>query len=160
MPTSPFSTAGPGWLSRLMRICLRRRRLMAAIVFSSILSIVLMTLGPLLTKDGVNSAVAGDSGGIGWVAGGLVLIAAIDFVGNYVRRFTGGKLALDVQHGMREEVFRSIQRLDGPGQDRLRTGQVISRTNSDLQQIQQMLTMLPVPLTVVTYYLFGIVAML
>ncbi|MZD05145.1 ATP-binding cassette domain-containing protein [Streptomyces sp. SID5785] len=160
MPTSPTPTAGPGWLRRLMGICLRRRRLMAGIVLSSILSIVLVTLGPLLTKDGVNRAVAGDSSGIGWLAAGLVLIAAIDFAGNYVRRFTGGKLALDVQHALREDVFRSIQRLDGPGQDRLRTGQVISRTNSDLQQIQQMLTMLPVPLTVVTYYLFGIVAML
>ncbi|GAA2342069.1 ABC transporter ATP-binding protein/permease [Streptomyces kunmingensis] len=159
MPTPLFPTTGPGWLRRLMSICLKRRRLMAAIVFSSILSIVLVTLGPLLTRDGVNQAVAGDSSGIAWVAGGLVLIAAIDFVGNYVRRFTGGKLALDVQHGLREDVFRSIQRLDGPGQDKLRTGQVISRTNSDLQQIQQMLTMLPVPLTVVTYYLFGIVAM-
>ncbi|MFJ8931211.1 ABC transporter ATP-binding protein [Streptomyces sp. NPDC102364] len=160
MPTSLFPTTGPGWLRRLMGICLSRKRLMAAIVFSSILSIVLVTLGPLLTKDGVNQAVAGDNSGIAWVAGGLVLIAAIDFVGNYVRRFTGGKLALDVQHGLREDVFNSIQRLDGPGQDRLRTGQVISRTNSDLQQIQQMLTMLPVPLTVVTYYLFGIAAML
>ncbi|WP_431984491.1 ABC transporter ATP-binding protein [Streptomyces qinglanensis] len=161
MPTPPLPTAeGANWLRRLMGICLLRRRLMAAIVLSSILSIVLMTLGPLLTRDGVNHAVAGDSAGIGWVAGGLVLIAAIDFAGNYVRRFTGGKLALDVQHSLREEVFRSIQRLDGPGQDRLRTGQVISRTNSDLQQIRQMLTMLPVPLTVVTYYLFGIAAML
>ncbi|MFI0977520.1 ABC transporter ATP-binding protein [Streptomyces sp. NPDC021093] len=160
MPTSPPPTARAGWLRRLIRICLSRRRLMTAIVFSSILSIVLVTLGPLLTKDGVNQAVAGDNSGIAKVAAGLVLIAVIDFVGNYVRRFTGGKLALDVQHGLREDVFRSIQRLDGPGQDRLRTGQVISRTNSDLQQIQQMLTMLPVPLTVVTYYLFGIAAML
>ncbi|WP_107424853.1 ABC transporter ATP-binding protein [Streptomyces antioxidans] len=160
MPTSPFPTAGPGWLRRLMGICLRRRRLMSAIVLSSILSIVLVTLGPLLTRDGVNRAVAGDSDGIGWVAAGLVLIAAIDFAGNYVRRFTGGKLALDVVHGLREEVFNSIQRLDGPGQDKLRTGQVISRTNSDLQQLQQMLTMLPVPLTVITYYLFGVIAML
>jgi ABC-type multidrug transport system fused ATPase/permease subunit len=160
MPTSPFPTTEPGWLRRLLGICLRHRRLMAAIVLSSILSIVLVTLGPLLTKDGVNRAVAGDSHGIGWVAGGLVLIAAIDFAGNYVRRFTGGRLALGVQHGLREEVFASIQRLDGPGQDKLRTGQVISRTNSDLQQIQQMLTMLPVPLTVVTYYLFAVIAML
>ncbi|WP_078495934.1 ABC transporter ATP-binding protein [Streptomyces sp. LaPpAH-108] len=159
MPISLFPTTGPGWLRRLMSICLSRKRLMTAIVLSSILSIVLVTLGPLLTKDGVNQAVAGDSGGIARVAGGLVLIAAIDFAGNYVRRFTGGKLALDVQHSLREDVFRSIQRLDGPGQDKLRTGQVISRTNSDLQQIQQMLTMLPVPLTVVTYYLFGITAM-
>ncbi|MYR44371.1 ABC transporter ATP-binding protein [Streptomyces sp. SID5910] len=160
MPNTSFPPAGPGWLRRLMGACLRRRRLMAAIVVSSILSIVLVTLGPLLTKDGVNHAVAGDSDGIVWVAAGLVLIAAVDFVGNYVRRFTGGKLALDVVHGLREEVFGSIQRLDGPGQDKLRTGQVISRTNADLQQIQQMLTMLPVPLTVVTYYVFAVVAML
>ncbi len=42
----------------------------------------------------------------------------------------------------------------------MRTGQVISRTNSDLQQVHTLLQMCPVPLAVLTYYVAGIAVML
>lgn len=40
-------------------------------------------------------------------------------------------------------MFGSVSRLDGPKQDALRTGQVVSRANSDLQQVQGLLGMVP-----------------
>lgn len=83
-----------------------------------------------------------------------------DFIGNYVRRGYAGMLSLWVQHTLRGRVFDSIQKLDGAGQDALRTGQVISRTNSDLQQVHTLLQMCPVPLAVFTYYIAGIAVML
>ncbi len=58
---------------------------------------------------------------------------------------------------VRSTVFK---KLDGAGQDALRTGQVISRTNSDLQQVHTLLQMCPVPLAVLTYYVAGIAVML
>lgn len=83
-----------------------------------------------------------------------------DFIGNYVRRGYAGELSLWVQHTLRGRAFDSIQKLDGAGRDALRTGQVISRTNSDLQQVHTLLQMCPVPLAVFTYYIAGIAVML
>lgn len=77
-----------------------------------------------------------------------------------MRRGYAGELSLWVQHTLRSRAFDSIQKLDGAGQDALRTGQVISRTNSDLQQVHTLLQMCPVPLAVLTYYVAGIAVML
>lgn len=77
-----------------------------------------------------------------------------------MRRGYAGELSLWVQHTLRGRAFDSIQKLDGAGQDALRTGQVISRTNSDLQQVHTLLQMCPVPLAVFTYYIAGIAVML
>ncbi|SQJ16950.1 ATP-binding protein [Salmonella enterica subsp. enterica serovar Heidelberg] len=77
-----------------------------------------------------------------------------------MRRGYAGELSLWVQHTLRSRAFDSIQKLDGAGQDALRTGQVISRTNSDLQQVHTLLQMCPVPMAVLTYYVAGIAVML
>lgn len=148
------------WLRRLLSECLKFRALVVSIVIVSFVTIAFVVGGPLLTRTGVNRSVDGDSAGLWVLGGGLILIAACDFLGDYLRRFIAGKLSLRVQHDLRAQAFDAIQNLDGQGQDKLRAGQVVSRTNSDLQQIQTMLQMIPVPLAVATYYSLGIVVML
>lgn len=149
-----------GWIGRLAAVCWQRRGLSLAVLVSSVLTIALVAAGPLFTRRAVNDAVAGETGALAWLAAVLVAVAALDFAGNYVRRNTAGQLSLWVQHTLRERVFDSIQRLDGRGQDALRTGQIVSRTNSDLQQLHAMLQMCPVPLAALTYYVVGLAVML
>ncbi|MQS05493.1 ABC transporter ATP-binding protein, partial [Streptomyces alkaliterrae] len=81
--------------------------------------------------------------GIGvWVA--LLLGSALVIYGlTYLRRYYGGRLALDVQHDLRTDMYRAIMRLDGRRQDELSTGQVVGRGTSDLQLVQSLLFMLP-----------------
>ena len=90
---------------------------------------------------------------------GLLLIAFLDFIGNYVRRGYAGCSHSGCSIPSEERVFDCIQKLDGAGQDALRTGQVISRTNSDLQQVHPC-SDVPVPLAVFAYYIAGIAVML
>ena len=72
-----------------------------------------------------------------------MLLALIRFGSSFVRRWAGGRLSLDVQHDLRQDVFGALSRLDGSAQDALRTGQVVSRASSDLQVIQGLLAMVP-----------------
>lgn len=161
MPTAQVPTRSAGsWIVRLASVCWERKKLTLIVVFASVSTIVLAALTPLLTRQAVNDALAGNATHLPWFAGGLLLIALFDFIGNYVRRGYAGELSLWVQHTLRGRVFDSIQQLDGAGQDALRTGQVISRTNSDLQQMHIMMQMAPVPLAVLTYYIAGLAAML
>lgn len=141
-------------------MCLEFPRIVALILAASVGTVAAVVAGPLLTREGVNGAMEGDTSALWLLGAGLVVIAAFDFLGDYLRRFGAGRLSLWVQHRLRSRVFDSIQRLDGPGQDSLRTGQVVSRTNNDLQQVQQMLQLIPVPVAVVTYYTLGIAVML
>ena len=158
--TDSTPAVGVNWLRRLFVECLNFRPLVVAIVIVSFVTIAFVVGGPLLTRLGVNRAVDGDTAGLWLLGGGLVLIAACDFAGDYLRRFIAGKLSLRVQHELRAKAFDAIGRLDGQGQDKLRAGQVVSRTNSDMQQIQTMLQMIPVPLAVATYYSLGTAVML
>jgi ATP-binding cassette subfamily B salmochelin/enterobactin exporter len=160
MPTTHSSTPASSWTVRLASVCWERKKLSIIVVLASVSTILLAALAPLLTRQAVNDALAGNSAQLPWLAGGLLFIALFDFVGNYVRRGYAGELSLWVQHTLRGRVFDSIQKLDGAGQDALRTGQVISRTNSDLQQVHMLLQMCPVPLAVLTYYVAGLAVML
>ena len=73
-------------------------------------------------------------------------LAVVRFGAAFLRRYLGGRLALDVQHDLRRQVFAAVQRLDGERQDALRTGQVVSRAITDLQLLQGLLSIVPLAL--------------
>lgn len=160
MPATHSPMPARAWIVRLARVCWERKTLSSIVIVASVSTILLAALTPLITRQAVNDAIAGDTARLPLLACGLLLIALFDFIGNYVRRGYAGELSLWVQHTLRSRAFDSIQKLDGAGQDALRTGQVISRTNSDLQQVHTLLQMCPVPLAVLTYYVAGIAVML
>ncbi|ECF4922507.1 TPA: salmochelin/enterobactin export ABC transporter IroC [Salmonella enterica subsp. enterica serovar Vietnam] len=160
MPATHSPMPARAWIVRLARVCWERKTLSIVVIVASVSTILLAALTPLITRQAVNDAMAGDTTRLPLLACGLLLIALFDFIGNYVRRGYAGELSLWVQHTLRSRAFDSIQKLDGAGQDALRTGQVISRTNNDLQQVHALLQMCPVPLAVLTYYVAGIAVML
>ena len=79
-----------------------------------------------------------------WPLAVLLLGAALtSFGGLYLRRYRGGKVSLDVQHDLRTEMLGALSRLDGTRQDQLHTGQIVSRSISDLSMVQALLSMIP-----------------
>jgi ATP-binding cassette subfamily B protein len=126
---------------------------MGSLVASSV-GVGLEAVSPLLTRVAVDNSVRGVLAGLPLLVAALAVLAVIRYVSAFLRRYLGGRLALDVQHDLRRAVFASVQRLDGPKQDSLRTGQVVSRAISDLQQVQGLLSMVPL----VTGYLVLLVA--
>jgi ATP-binding cassette subfamily B protein len=149
-----------GWIRRLFQIAWRSPGLVVVVIVSSMLGTGLEAAGPLVTRVGVNDAVAGQTSEIGLLITVLVVLAAIRFIAAYLRRYLAGKLALGVQHDLRQEVFSSVQRLDGGKQDELRTGQVVSRANSDLQLVQGLLSMVPISFGMIVLVAVSLVAML
>ena len=96
-----------------------------------------------------------------WPLAGLLLgAAAINFVGIYLRRYRGGKLALDVQHDLRNELFGALSGLDGARQDEIHTGQLTGRSITDLNMVQGLLSMVPVTLGNIALFVVSLVIML
>ena len=116
--------------------------------------------GPLLVKFVVDDAVAGETSGLGWLIGALLVMELLTFGSAFLRRYLGGRLALDVQHDLRTQVFAAVQRLDGAKQDALRTGQVVSRSITDLQLVQGLLMMVPLSVGTIVFALAALAAML
>ena len=154
------SDSSPGWIRRLSAACWRHRRLVVLSVVSSVIGVGFQAAGPILVKFVVDDATAGTTDRLAWLVAALVLMELSTFGTAFVRRYLGGRLALDVQHDLRQQVFAAVQRLDGAKQDTLRTGQVVSRSITDLQIVQGLLMMVPLSVGTVVFALAAFGAML
>ncbi|MCZ4102003.1 ABC transporter ATP-binding protein [Streptomyces sp. So13.3] len=149
-----------GWLRRLVGYCWRYRRNVLLALGASLGGMAVTALVPLVPKLIIDDVVlAHDRPLLPWAIV-LVVAAVAVYVLTYVRRFYGGRLALDVQHDLRSDMFRSLTRLDGRRQDELDTGQVVGRATSDLQLIQGLLFMLPMMIGNVLLFVLSLIVML
>jgi ATP-binding cassette subfamily B protein len=109
---------------------------------------------PLVQRRIIDNVIVTHKQSIWPLAALLLVAAAVNFVGIYLRRYHGGRLSLDVQHDLRTELFDSLSRLDGARQDEIRTGQLVGRSISDLNMVQGIMSMVPV--TLGNIVLFGL----
>ncbi|WP_443034045.1 ABC transporter ATP-binding protein [Streptomyces sp. CA2R106] len=152
--------SGQGWLRRLSGYAWRYKRSVLLSFGASLAGMGVTALVPLVPKLIIDDVIVKHDRQLMPWAIALVAAAAVVYVLTYMRRFYGGRLALDVQHDLRDEMFRSIMRLDGRRQDELSTGQVVGRATSDLQLIQGLLFMLPVMIGNLLLFLLSLVVML
>lgn len=150
----------PGWIRRVTGECLRHRGVAITALVSSAVGVSLEAVGPLLTRVAVDDAVAGSTAALGGIVTALLALAVVRFGASFARRYLAGRLALNVQHDLRRQVFAAVQRLDGERQDALRTGQVVSRAITDLQLLQMLLSMVPLALGTVVLVVASVAAML
>ncbi|MGY0461671.1 ABC transporter ATP-binding protein [Kitasatospora sp. cg17-2] len=127
----------------MLGYCWRSRRSVLLAFGASLLGMAVTALVPLVTKLIIDDVITAHSRPLAPWAVVLLLAAAVVFGCTQVRRYYGGQLAVDVQHDLRADLFRSLGRLDGHRQDRLDTGQVVGRATSDLQLVNGLLSMLP-----------------
>ncbi|MFD9414463.1 ABC transporter ATP-binding protein [Streptomyces goshikiensis] len=143
-----------GWGRRLAAYTWRYKVNVLLALGSSLGGMAVMALVPLVTKVIIDDVIGDKTKSMNLWAGLLIAAAVLVYVLTYIRRYYGGRLALDVQHDLRTDMYDTIARLDGRRQDELSTGQVIGRATSDLQLIQGLLFMLP--MTIGNFLLFGI----
>jgi len=130
---------------------LRDRRGITAVTLVATVAAVLFEIAiPLLTGSAVDVATGvGGQGPTGTDASlrqiivVLVLVALARYLSQFLRRYTAGRLSIDTQHTLRVRILDRLQRLDGPGQDRIVTGQIVSRSISDLNATQGLVAMGP-----------------
>ncbi|WP_445330549.1 ABC transporter ATP-binding protein [Streptomyces sp. GSL17-111] len=151
--------AAPGWARRLTRQCWHYRRNVLLALGASLAGMGVLALVPLITKAVIDDVAAGRTADMPrWITlliGAAVVVYALTFV----RRYYGGRLALDVQHDLRTDMYRALVRLDGRRQDELSTGQVVGRGTSDLQLVQSLLFMVPMMIGNVLLFAVALVVM-
>jgi ATP-binding cassette, subfamily B, bacterial len=134
---------GEGWLRRLTAYCWKHKGLSIVAFGASLVATLVTTAIPLIQADIIDNAILKHTQPV-WAGATLLIVAAVlSFFCVYLRRYRGGQLSLDVQHDLRTELFGSLTRLDGARQDQLHTGQIVSRSISDLNMVQSLLSMMP-----------------
>jgi ATP-binding cassette subfamily B protein len=158
--TEQVTPVTQGWLRRLAGYCWRYRGSVFLAFGASLLGMAVAAGVPLIERIVVDQAVLKRTQPlVPWV---LLLVGAgfVRFGLSYVRRYIGGRLSLDVQHDLRTAVFGALHRLDGASQDELNTGQVVSRSISDITLVQGLLSFLPMVTGNVLLFVISLVIML
>jgi ATP-binding cassette, subfamily B, bacterial len=151
---------GEGWLRRLLGYCWRHKRLSIIAFGASLVSTLVTVSIPLIQRYIIDDAILTHEHSI-WPGAALLIVAAVvSFVAVYLRRYRGGQLSLEVQHDLRTDLFGSLTKLDGARQDQLHTGQIVSRSITDLNMIQSLLQMSPMLMGNVLLFFMSLAVML
>jgi ATP-binding cassette, subfamily B, bacterial len=156
----PAPPGSGGWVRRLWPFLSVHRRGLATAFGVSVLGQAIAAVTPVFEKVIVDDVIVGHRRPLGpWLAL-LVAAGVVGFGVAYVRRYVGGRVALDVQFDLRNAVYERLQRLDFASHDNLQTGQLVSRASSDVALIQGLLAFLPIMLGNVVLLLLALVVML
>jgi ATP-binding cassette subfamily B protein len=134
------------WLQRLTGYCWHYRRNFLLALTGAVMATVFAAVIPLLQRNIIDNVIVTHKSSIWPLAIALLAVAVAQFAFTFMRRWAGGRLSLDVQHDLRTDMLGSLTRLDGARQDEIHTGQLVSRSISDINMIQSLLSFLPITL--------------
>ncbi|MCU1526238.1 MAG: transporter ATP-binding protein, partial [Frondihabitans sp.] len=137
-------TTPEGWIRRLWRYMLRHRRSVIISLAAALLGSLCQVAVPLIARQIVDGVIIDKTSPLApWLIL-LIALAAATFGFTYLRRYRGGRVALEVQNDLRNDMHDHLQRMDFTSLDKMPTGQLVSRANSDSALVQGLLNMLPI----------------
>ena len=136
--------AAGGWLRRLTGYVLRHRRDVLIAFAAAVLGSACQAAVPLIEREIVDGVILHHRSPLWpWLLA-LLALAAATFGFAYLRRYRGGRVALSVQYDLRNDMQAHLQAMDFANLDRMPTGQVVARANSDATLVQGLLSFLPI----------------
>jgi ATP-binding cassette subfamily B protein len=136
--------ASRGWVRRLSGYLLVYKRNLLIAFAGAIVGSVAQVIVPLIERQIVDNVIVRHASPLApWLVA-LLALGVVTFVGAYFRRYRGGRVALDVQYDLRNAMHEHLQRLDFANLDRMPTGQLVARANSDSTLVQGLLSFLPI----------------
>jgi ATP-binding cassette, subfamily B, bacterial len=99
---------------------------------------------PLVVSAAIDDAITPGHAGALWAWSGLIaLIALVVAINTGLRRFWAFKVSRTSERLLRDRIFAHLQWLHFGFHDSVQTGDLMSRANTDLEQIQQFVVMIP-----------------
>ena len=135
-------TAGPWW-RRLWPLLRARRVAFFGSLLAALLATVAGVLLPRVTMQAIDLALVDRTEPLSkylWLLGGLGAFRAVLTYGYRSRLY---RVAYDLEYDLRTIVYGHLTRLSFEFFDRVQSGQLISRANSDIRSVQMFLTFAP-----------------
>jgi ATP-binding cassette subfamily B protein len=123
---------------------LRHRRDVALSLGAAVLGSAFQAVVPLIARQIVDGVIIQHTSSLWpWLVL-LIALAAGAFGCAYLRRFRGGRVALAVQYDLRNDMHDHLQSMDFDNLNRMPTGQLVARANSDSTLVQGLLSFFPI----------------
>ncbi|HTU30613.1 MAG TPA: ABC transporter ATP-binding protein [Solirubrobacteraceae bacterium] len=144
MSPATDGTAQPGWIRRLWRYVARHRRGLTLSLIGALIGGVSQTIVPLAERQIVDGVIVSHSSALWPWLTLMALTSVVGFGASYLRRYHGGRVALEVQYDLRNAMHDHLQRMDAQTLEGMPTGQLVGRASSDSTLVQALLNMLPI----------------
>jgi ATP-binding cassette, subfamily B, bacterial len=146
---------GKTWLRRAMPIVLSHRAMFASFLVTTVAALLVQITTPRLLMAAIDNALVGRT--VSNAAGAsihvhsslrpfvfaLLALAVARGVLNYLSRYYMFRTAYGIEYDFRTIAYEHFSRLPFSFYDRVQSGQLISRANSDIRAVQMYLTFAP-----------------
>ncbi len=132
-----------GWALMGASLRVERRAVVLGALYGLVWTAAKVTVPLLATRAIDHGIIADDSGALLTYSLMLLGVGVVQGACTGLRRYTAIGAAARIETDLRQRLFAHLQRLHFAFHDRAQTGQLMSRANTDLQQIQFFLVFIP-----------------
>ena len=149
---APRATVDPDktktWLKRAWPIVLAHKGFFASALILSFVGLVIQVQIPKLLQNAIDNSLLPpephhQSVPLHVYVTWIVVLGLVGGVAGYISRTSLFHVAYDIEFDLRNIVYEHLTRMSFPFYDRVQSGQLISRANSDIRSVQMYLTFAP-----------------
>ena len=131
------------WLRRVLPIAYAHKGIFIASLVISFVGLIFQVQIPRILGEGIDDALRVEKTPLEHFVALLVVFALLRFVCNYVSRLLLLRTAYRIEYDLRNIVYEHLSRMSFSFYDRVQSGQLISRANSDIRSVQMYLSQAP-----------------
>lgn len=143
----PRATVDPDtskrWIRRVLPLLAARKGRFAFALTCSVIALIAQVAIPRVTMEAIDKALSARTANLTTFAIILTAIGATRAVFTFLYRNYLYRVAYDLEYDLRVGMYEHFSRLSFGFYDRVQSGQLISRANSDIRSIQMFLTFAP-----------------
>jgi ATP-binding cassette subfamily B protein len=144
---APKATVDPdtskSWLRRAYPIVASHKRHFLTALILSFVGLVLQVQIPDLLNHAIDNSLVAHTVPLHFYVDWVVVLGLVGGVAGYISRTSLFKVAYDIEFDLRNGIYEHLTRMSFPFYDRVQSGQLISRANSDIRSVQMYLTFAP-----------------
>ncbi len=132
-----------GWIRRILPVVLAHRLLLWGSLAAAFVAMAAQVAVPAVTRNAIDDAVIDQTAGLAsyvWMLVGLGVARGLTAL---IYRYGLFRLAYEVEYDLRQLLYRHLTRLSFSFFDRVQSGQIISRANSDIRSVQMVCAFAP-----------------
>lgn len=148
-----------GWIGRMAPIVWAHKRAFFVAWAATLVSVFLGLSGPIVVRRAINSLAAGSYAPVRMLVLILGGIAVARFAVGFVSRNEMFRAAYGIEYDLRAVIYEHLTRLSFSFYDRVQSGQLISRANSDIRSVQMFLAFAPTMVIQLLTFIFAVAFM-
>ncbi|MGH2363162.1 MAG: ABC transporter ATP-binding protein [Chloroflexota bacterium] len=132
-----------GWIGRMLPILAAHKATVLTGIITATLALIPQIALPRVMMAGIDQAIISHRTSLAPYVIAMLLLGGFRLATSYMRQISLQTAGYDIEYDLRTIIYKQLTRLSFGFYDRVQSGQLISRANSDIRAIQMFLTFAP-----------------